>query len=417
MTMVSRRRFLGLAAAASVGSITRVGRRADAGEEIRIGALCELTGDAAVYGKPLAEGMKLAVDEINRTGGILGGGPGIGGRPLKLVMEDAESSPARALFETKKLVEQDRVVALAGASAASIAFAAQEYVNTTAHVPFLNAGSGSPSLSEPPACGRYVFQSAPNLRTLAMSSLPVARKRGRRWYFIGDDHPLSRLLAQLSKNAARRAVSLEVVGEAYAHVATRDYAEYVKHAVEAKPDVIALTVLGRGYARLLKDLKRMAGGIHVHSTAWVPITPDAPGDVVVGMTAGEVYGFDNTAVPRAAAFARAYHKQNASWPDPFAARGYHAVETLALAFHKSATTEPSALVRTLEAQVFKDSIHGEFRFRACDHVGTGTILLVEGRWNDEQKFYPAYVDRVGNAEELLPACAETKCGPRSDPEK
>ena len=150
MTMVSRRRFLGLAAAASVGSITRVGRRADAGEEIRIGALCELTGDAAVYGKPLAEGMKLAVDEINRTGGILGGGPGIGGRLLKLVMEDAESSPARALFKTKKLVEQDRVVALAGASAASIAFAAQEYVNTTAHVPFLNAGSSSKSLRAPP---------------------------------------------------------------------------------------------------------------------------------------------------------------------------------------------------------------------------------------------------------------------------
>src|SRR5262249_22317833 len=161
-----------------------------------------------------------------------------------------------------------------------------------AHVPFVNAGSGSPSLSEPPACGRYVFQSAPNLRTLAMSSLPVARKKGPRWYFIGDDHPLSRLLAQLSKDAARRAGPRGAAGEAHAHVATRDYAEYVKRAVAAKPDVIALTVLGRGYARLLKDLKRMAGGIHVHSIAWVPVTVDTPADVVVGMTAGEAYGFD-----------------------------------------------------------------------------------------------------------------------------
>jgi ABC-type branched-subunit amino acid transport system substrate-binding protein len=408
MTIVSRRRFLSLAAAASLIPVAVRGS-AHAAEEIRIGALCELTGDAAVYGKPLAAGMRLAVDEINQTGGVLGGGPGINGRKLTLLVEDAESSPPRALLKAKKLVEQDRVTALAGTAIPSVALAVQEFVTATARVPFLNAGSGNPFLSEPPACGKYVFQCAPNLRALAMSSLPVARKRGPRWYFIGDDHPLSRLLAQLSREAASGAVPLEVAGEAYAHVGTREYAEYARRAVAAKPDVICLTVFGRGYPRLLKELKRMAGGIHVHSSAWVRLPTEAPADALVGMTAGEAYGVDNAATPRAAAFTRAYRRVNGAWPDPFAARGYHAIETLALALQKAAATESSALVHTLEAQTFKDSIFGAFRFRTCDHVGVGTVLVVEGRWSDEQKFHPAYLDHVANAEAMLPACGESPC--------
>jgi branched-chain amino acid transport system substrate-binding protein len=409
MSTVSRRRFLGLAGAGSF-SVFPVGRRhAHAAEEIRVGALCELTGAAAAYGKPLAAGMTLAVDEINQTGGVVGGGPGIGGRPLRLVVEDTGSSPARAVLKVKKLVEQDRVVALAGTAAASVALTVQEHVNTTAHVPFLNAGSGNPSLSEPPACGKYVFQSAPNLRTLAMASLPVARRRGPRWFFIGDDHPLSRLLAQLAKEAVRRATPLDVVGEAYPPFGTRDYTEYVRRAIDARPDVIGVTVLGRGYARLMKDLRQVAGRVHVHSSAWLRLTPDSITDVVVGMTAGEAYGVDNTAVPRAAGFARAYRQRHGSWPDPFAARGYHAIEALALAVHRAATTEPDALARALETLVFRDSICGEFRFRACDHVGVGTVVVVEGRWDDEQKFYPAYLDHVTSADAMLPACGDAKC--------
>jgi branched-chain amino acid transport system substrate-binding protein len=415
MPSLSRRRFLGLAAAVSLDAATRRGARAQAAEELRIGALCELTGAAAVYGKALAAGMRLAVEQINQGASILGGRPGIGGRPLRLVLEDAESSSPRALLKVKKLVEQDGVAALVGTAAASVALAVQEYVNTTRQLPFLNAGSGNPSLSEPPACGKYVFQSAPNLRTLAMSSLPVARTRGPRWYFIGEDHPLPRLLVQLSKTAAGHAARLEVVGEAYAHVATRDYAEHVRRAVEAKPDVIGVAVLGRGYGRVLRELRRTATGIHVHSVAWLPLTPGTSADVVVGMTAGAAYGFDNAKAPRAVAFARDYRRLHGSWPDPFAASGYHAIESLTLAIHHSGTTEPSAVARSLEAQVFTDSIYGEFRFRPCDHVGMGTVLLVEGRWSDEQKFYPAYVDQVGKAQAMLPACGDTKCGPWSWP--
>jgi branched-chain amino acid transport system substrate-binding protein len=412
MTSVSRRRFLGLAAAVSIDRALAGTRLAHGAEEIRVGALCELTGPAAAHGKSLAAGMRIAADEINRGGGTPDGRPGIGGRPLALVVEDVESSPPRALFKAKKLVEQDRVAGLVGATAASVALAVQEYASTAARVPFLNAGSGNPSLSESPACDRYVFQSAPNLRTLAMASLPVATKRGPRWYFIGDDHPLPRLLVTLARTATERGgVPLQVAGEAYAHIATRDYAEHVTRAVEARPDVIGISVLGRGHARLLRELRQRAGGTHVHSIAWLPVTATSAAEVTVGMTAGEAWSFDNAATPRAVSFARAYRQVHGSWPDSFAARGYHAIAVLGLALRKAATTDAGALARTLETLVYEDSIYGAFRFRACDHVGVGSVLVVEGRWSDEQKFHPAYLEGAGSGEAMLPTCGEAKCGP------
>ena len=153
MSRVSRRHFLSIAAGGSLAlaATPLLWRHARAEEEIRIGALCELSGVASTIGVPQSEGIKMAVDEINKTGGILGKGPGVGGRPLKLIVEDTESKVQTGVTKAKKLVERDKVDALTGVIFSAISLSVQEYVNKDAKVPFLNAGSGNPALSEPPA--------------------------------------------------------------------------------------------------------------------------------------------------------------------------------------------------------------------------------------------------------------------------
>src|SRR3989441_11170107 len=110
MSHVSRRHLLktgaGAAAALAVGPF--VPRHARGAEEITIGALCELSGPASTIGSQQALGIQFAVDEINKTGGILGKGPGIGGRPIKLIIEDTETKGATGGAEAKKLGERDR---------------------------------------------------------------------------------------------------------------------------------------------------------------------------------------------------------------------------------------------------------------------------------------------------------------------
>lgn len=413
MKSQSRRQFLKATAAGSLafGATPLLWRHARAQEEIRIGALCELSGVASTIGVPQADGMKMAVDEINKTGGILGKGPGISGRPVKLIIEDTESKVQTGVTKAKKLVERDKVDALTGVIFSAISLAVQDYVNKEAKVPFLNAGSGNPALSEPPACGKYTFQGTANSRILSLPSLYAAKKFGPKWFLIGDDYTWGRLTVQLTKEAVRLGSPLEVVGEEFPPLGTTLYAPYITKAIAAKPDVIGLVVFGAGYARVLKQLKQMGVKAHIHHNFWSQVDANAAGDAVLGMTAGEAYTFENPKVPRAAQFARAYKQIYGAWPDPAAARGYHAIEVLALAFQAAGSTKPEAVVRAMETMVFKNSVQGEYRFRECDHAGVSSVFVVEGKFNDEYRFYPAYIEEMPNREALLVPCGQTKCEP------
>ena len=71
-------------------------------------------------------------------------------------------------------------------------------------MPFLNAGSGNPALSEPPACGKYSFQGSPNSRILCLPSLYAAKKFGPKWFLIGDDYTWGRLTVDLHATTALR---------------------------------------------------------------------------------------------------------------------------------------------------------------------------------------------------------------------
>ncbi len=408
---LSRRQFLRAAAGVTALGVTPLWKPALAAEEIRLGALCELSGPASTIGSQQALGIQFAVDEINKTGGILGRGPGIDGRPIKLLVEDTESKVATGLAKAKKLVERDKVDCLTGIIFSAISLAVQEYTNKDARVPFLNCGSGNPAISEPPVCGKYTFQVLTNSRQLVMPSLYAAKKFGPRWFFMADDYSWGRLTVQLTKDAIKLGSPLEVVGEEYPTFGTTNYAPYVTKAMAAKPDVIGIVIFGAGYARVLKQIHQMGVQIHIHHNFWSQVDANAAGDAVLGMTAGESYLYENPKVPRQAKFAEAFKAKHGSWADPAAARGANGVEMVALAIQKAGSTKPDAIVKALEGLVFKDSLLGELRVRECDHHVTGPVFVVEGKKNDKYGYYPAVVEEVPNSNALLVPCGKTGCEP------
>ena len=77
-----------------------------------------LTGDGASFGQSSREGTELAVDEINAAGGLLGG------RKIKLLVEDDQSKPEEASNAVTKLITQDKVVAVLGEVASRRSLAA-----------------------------------------------------------------------------------------------------------------------------------------------------------------------------------------------------------------------------------------------------------------------------------------------------
>ena len=77
------------------------------GDTIKIGVNMELTGAVAAYGKAEQNGIKLAVDEINKAGGV-------DGKKLELVTKDNKSENAEASTSSTNLAIQSNVNAIVG---------------------------------------------------------------------------------------------------------------------------------------------------------------------------------------------------------------------------------------------------------------------------------------------------------------
>ncbi|HEX7127575.1 MAG TPA: ABC transporter substrate-binding protein [Thermodesulfobacteriota bacterium] len=412
-TATTRRQVLRAAAfgAAALGATPFIRSRALAQQdEIRIGALCELSGVASTIGSQQALGIQMAVDEINKTGGVLGK-PGIGGRPVRLVLEDTESKVATGLSKAKKLVERDRVHVLTGVIFSSVSLAVQEYLNKEGKVPFINTGSGNPAISEPPACGTYSFALCPSSRLFSLPAAQAAKKYGAKWFFIGDDYSWGRNSVELMKDAANLGRKIEIVGEEYPPLGTTNYAPYVTKAIAAGPDVIGLVVFGAGYARIIKQIRQMGVRAHLHHNFWSQIDAVAAGESVLGMTAGECFTYEHPSAPRMQQFAQAYHALHGAWPDPTAARAYTGVEMLAMALQNGGTTDPVTVVRELRALRYRNSVMGDVYFRECDHAAVMPIFMVEGKQTEKYGIYPAYVEPAGDPDALLVPCGKTGCEP------
>lgn len=87
--------------------------------EIVIGTHQDLSGPIKVWGVPVSNGMKMAVEEINAAGGI-------NGRKLKLIVEDNGYDPKKAVLASQKMIERDKVFAMVGPMGSPTVLAAQD---------------------------------------------------------------------------------------------------------------------------------------------------------------------------------------------------------------------------------------------------------------------------------------------------
>jgi len=89
-------------------------------EPFKVGILCPITGTQAVMSEDLMTGFKLAQEEINAAGGVLG-------RPIELIIEDTETRPAPGMDAARKLIEVDRVKIISGGFSSGVALPIAKY--------------------------------------------------------------------------------------------------------------------------------------------------------------------------------------------------------------------------------------------------------------------------------------------------
>jgi len=116
-------------------------------EPIRIGEYQSLTGSSASFGISSTNGSKLALEEINANGGVLG-------RKVELITEDDRSMPGEPATIVRKLIARDNVVAILGEFASSRALEGAPIAQES-KIPFLSAGATNVKVTQ---VGDYIFR-------------------------------------------------------------------------------------------------------------------------------------------------------------------------------------------------------------------------------------------------------------------
>jgi branched-chain amino acid transport system substrate-binding protein len=143
------------------------------GAPIRIGALTPLTGPFAPWGIQVRAGMALAVNEINRSGGIKGRGQG---RRLNLVVADDQSVNTTAAVDGfRRLTQQDNVVSVGGIIGSPIALATTRLAEESRVPLFLTKAGNNEILT---TSSRYTFRTClPAAAMVAQSVVQLAQRR------------------------------------------------------------------------------------------------------------------------------------------------------------------------------------------------------------------------------------------------
>jgi branched-chain amino acid transport system substrate-binding protein len=140
-----------LLAACSSGNGSSGGSSEDV---IKIGANLELSGAVASYGSSIADGIELAVEEINKDGGI-------DGKQIEIVKVDNKSDAAEATNAAIKLTSQDQVTAIIGAATSGNTVAQAQIANDNKTI-LLSPSGTSPNVtvSEDGKLNEFVFRTS-----------------------------------------------------------------------------------------------------------------------------------------------------------------------------------------------------------------------------------------------------------------
>jgi branched-chain amino acid transport system substrate-binding protein len=218
---------------------------------IKIGHAVALTGDASVFGQSEHTGLKIAVEEINRKGGILG-------KPIELVAADTRADPTETVNAVRRLVEREKVVAVLGVAQSGVAMAATPVV-TAAKVPLISTTASNPYVTQSKAgeTYHYVFRVCfiDTYQGTVAAEFAYDRLKARKagiLYDVGSDY--SQWLAKYFEDAFAKVGGKVVAKEAY-RTGELDFRAPLGKIRESNPDLVFLPLTQKDAALVAKQAR------------------------------------------------------------------------------------------------------------------------------------------------------------------
>ena len=329
-------------------------------EKIKIGHLTPLTGFLGALGTYAQLGMRLAEEEINASGGIMG-------RQLEVMSEDSVN-PATAATKAERMLGQDGALVLMGEANSASALTIMQVVARNKRL-FMQTGARSDALRGK-NCNRYTFHTdIPNtvmVNTVGKALLRDNMVKDKKFFGLTADYIFGHdLLA-----AAKRFLGANqgnLIGDELIATDVTDFSPYLLKIRQAKPDVVCSNLAGNQVTTLIKQYAEF--GLPYPIVGFNLNTADAwaAGE---GNLAGiwPTVWYHTLDVPASKAFVASFIKKYGKPPENHAWIEYIAFKIMAQAMNETKSTDTDKLIEYFEKETQFDILKArKAYFRSWDH--------------------------------------------------
>src|SRR6188472_2832704 len=211
--------------------------------EVTVGILHSVTGTMAISETGSVQAEKLAIEQINAMGGVLG-------RKIKFIQEDGGSDWPTFAEKAKKLLVNDKVAAIMGCWTSASRKAVLPVIEQSKNV-------------------IYTGQEATQ-QILAGLNWIAKEKGAKSFFFIGSDYIWPRTSNKIARKHVENVLKGKVVGEEYYPLGNTQFNSVINKIKLTKPDVIFTDVVGGSNVAFYKQLK--AAGIDLSKQALLTIS-------------------------------------------------------------------------------------------------------------------------------------------------
>ena len=401
MTEISRRNMLkatgGLAA--SVAAPAVITSRAFAAETIEVGALHDSSGSHSIYGKEMDDAVKLAVEEINAGGGVLG-------KQINLSAFDTGSNMQNyAQFAQRLVTSQEASVVFGGVSSASREVI-RPIFNRFKTLYFYN------TFYEGGVCDKNTFVMAETpAQMISPSMTQLIKTKGiKRIYTMWADYNYGYICSTWLEKLAQEH-GAELIEKEFFPLDVTDFSATITKIQDADPDLVVSGLVGGNHIGFYRQWPAagMLGRIPVHCTVFGPWEKNLlQASEIEGLTTSYHYYQPIDSPANAAFLERWANRFGADHPEigTLAVCSYNAVFIWKKAVEAVGSFDREAIIEALATGIGFDGPGGHMKVHKETHhavmsialaeVRDGAFNIIDERDNDEPADTVAVCDLIAN---------------------
>jgi len=375
---------LGLAVITGCGGSKDSSGQADKGKEpVKIGVVLDITGPSSSLGVPERDSIELIKEELKAKGGI-------NGQPVEIIILDNGSDETKAVLAAKKLVEQEKVVALVGASTSGPSMAMVN-IAQKAQIPMVSAAA-SIRIVEPVSERKWIFKTAQNDAVVAGKMLEYLQTRGiKKVAFLHMSNTFGES-GKVEFEKAAKAAGVEIVATEKFEATDKDMTTQLTRIKGFNPEGVVVWAIPPTASILTKNFKQLGFQVplvHSHGVGnqkFIELAGDAANGVVfpIGKLLVAESLPDND--PQKEVLNKYVKDYEAKYGprSTFGGHGWDAVQLVLKAVEK-AGGDPAKIQDELEKTQGFAGISGVFNMSPTDHSGLDQddlvmVEIVDGKW-------------------------------------